>query len=129
MTPADEPPSNPYDPNWPKPEHPYGQAPGQPPADQPPAEQGPYGQPPAAGQPPYAPYGQEQPYGQAPYGQQQPYGQVPYGAPTYGGPMLPKHPSATTTELLALARAVRDGVEQAFGVRLVNEPVLVGCRL
>lgn len=37
--------------------------------------------------------------------------------------------SATTTELLALARAVRDGVEQAFGVRLVNEPVLVGCRL
>ena len=37
--------------------------------------------------------------------------------------------SATTEELLALARAVRDGVEQAFGVRLVTEPVLVGCRL
>ncbi len=37
--------------------------------------------------------------------------------------------SATTDELLALARAVRDGVEQAFGVRLVNEPVLVGCSL
>ncbi len=37
--------------------------------------------------------------------------------------------SATTAELLALARAVRDGVEQAFGVRLVNEPVLVGCTL
>lgn len=37
--------------------------------------------------------------------------------------------AATTVELLALARAVRDGVEQAFGVRLVNEPVLVGCRL
>ena len=36
---------------------------------------------------------------------------------------------ATTSELLALARAVRDGVEQAFGVRLVNEPVLVGCTL
>ena len=37
--------------------------------------------------------------------------------------------SATTEELLTLARAVRDGVEQAFGVRLVNEPVLVGCSL
>ena len=37
--------------------------------------------------------------------------------------------AATTDELLALARAVRDGVEQAFGVRLVNEPVLVGCSL
>jgi UDP-N-acetylmuramate dehydrogenase len=37
--------------------------------------------------------------------------------------------AATTVELLALARAVRDGVEQAFGVRLVNEPVLVGCSL
>jgi UDP-N-acetylmuramate dehydrogenase len=36
---------------------------------------------------------------------------------------------ATTAELLALAREVRDGVERKFGVRLVNEPVLVGCRL
>ena len=34
---------------------------------------------------------------------------------------------ATTEELLALAREVRDGVEAAYGVRLVNEPVLVGC--
>jgi UDP-N-acetylmuramate dehydrogenase len=36
---------------------------------------------------------------------------------------------ATTADLLALARQVRDGVEQAFGVRLENEPVLVGCSL
>lgn len=36
---------------------------------------------------------------------------------------------ATTADLLALAREVRDGVERAFGVRLVNEPVLVGCAL
>lgn len=36
---------------------------------------------------------------------------------------------ATTAELLALAGDVRDGVERAFGVRLVNEPVLVGCDL
>lgn len=35
----------------------------------------------------------------------------------------------TTTDLLALAREVRDGVDARFGVRLVPEPVLVGCRL
>jgi UDP-N-acetylmuramate dehydrogenase len=35
----------------------------------------------------------------------------------------------TTTELLALARDVRDRVEEAFGVRLVPEPVLAGCAL
>jgi UDP-N-acetylmuramate dehydrogenase len=33
---------------------------------------------------------------------------------------------ATTADVLTLAREVRDGVEQAFGVRLVNEPVLIG---
>ncbi|MGD9958202.1 UDP-N-acetylmuramate dehydrogenase [Nocardioides sp.] len=37
--------------------------------------------------------------------------------------------SATTADLLRLALEVRDGVELRFGVRLVNEPVLVGCRL
>ncbi len=36
---------------------------------------------------------------------------------------------ATTADLLALAREIRDGVEQRFGIRLVNEPVLVGCEL
>ncbi|WP_435746673.1 UDP-N-acetylmuramate dehydrogenase [Nocardioides sp. SYSU DS0663] len=36
---------------------------------------------------------------------------------------------ATTAELLDLAREVRDGVEAAYGIRLVNEPVLVGCEL
>ncbi|GAA1478050.1 UDP-N-acetylmuramate dehydrogenase [Nocardioides aestuarii] len=36
---------------------------------------------------------------------------------------------ATTDELLSLAREVRDGVEAAYGIRLVNEPVLVGCEL
>ena len=35
----------------------------------------------------------------------------------------------TTEELLLLARAVRDGVEAAYGIRLVIEPVLVGCEL
>ncbi|MGA8845649.1 MAG: UDP-N-acetylmuramate dehydrogenase [Nocardioides sp.] len=36
---------------------------------------------------------------------------------------------ATTEELLRLARVVRDGVEAAYGIRLVSEPVLVGCEL
>nr|WP_241265454.1 UDP-N-acetylmuramate dehydrogenase [Streptomyces boncukensis] len=37
--------------------------------------------------------------------------------------------SARTADLLALAREVRDGVRDAFGVTLVNEPVTVGCAL
>ena len=37
--------------------------------------------------------------------------------------------AATTADLLALAREIRDGVEQRFGVTLVNEPVLVNCTL
>ncbi|MGR6912831.1 UDP-N-acetylmuramate dehydrogenase [[Actinomadura] parvosata] len=35
--------------------------------------------------------------------------------------------AATAADLLALAREVRDGVREKFGVTLVNEPVLVGC--
>jgi UDP-N-acetylmuramate dehydrogenase len=37
--------------------------------------------------------------------------------------------SARASDLLALAREVRDGVRQQFGVTLVNEPVLVGLTL
>ena len=47
-----------------------------------------------------------------------------------------KHPlavtnrgSATTVDVVALAREIRDGVRDAFGVSLVNEPVLVGTSL
>jgi UDP-N-acetylmuramate dehydrogenase len=47
-----------------------------------------------------------------------------------------KHPLAltnrgggTTADLLALAREIRDGVQDRFAIRLVNEPVLVGCDL
>jgi UDP-N-acetylmuramate dehydrogenase len=36
---------------------------------------------------------------------------------------------ARTSDLLALAREVRDGVRARFGVELVNEPTLVGCSL
>jgi UDP-N-acetylmuramate dehydrogenase len=37
--------------------------------------------------------------------------------------------SARSADLLALARTVRDGVESAFGVRLVPEPELINCAL
>jgi UDP-N-acetylmuramate dehydrogenase len=37
--------------------------------------------------------------------------------------------SASTADLLALAREVRDGVRAAFGVELVNEPTLLGVTL
>jgi UDP-N-acetylmuramate dehydrogenase len=36
---------------------------------------------------------------------------------------------ASTEDLLALAREIRDGVAARFGITLVNEPVLVSCRL
>jgi UDP-N-acetylmuramate dehydrogenase len=36
---------------------------------------------------------------------------------------------ASTAELLALAREIRDEVQRCCGVRLVNEPVTVGCSL
>lgn len=60
------------------------------------------------------------------------------GHPGPGGrvALSTKHPlaltnrgGATTADLLALARAVRDGVRDRFGVELVNEPTLVGCTL
>lgn len=35
----------------------------------------------------------------------------------------------TTAQLLDLAREVRDGVRRAYGITLVNEPVLVNCQL
>ncbi|GAA3142922.1 UDP-N-acetylmuramate dehydrogenase [Planomonospora alba] len=37
--------------------------------------------------------------------------------------------AARTEDLLDLAREVRDGVREKFGVTLVNEPVLIGARL
>ncbi|WP_283139056.1 UDP-N-acetylmuramate dehydrogenase [Rhizohabitans arisaemae] len=39
------------------------------------------------------------------------------------------HGEATAAELLELAREVRDGVAEKFGVRLINEPVLIGMEL
>jgi UDP-N-acetylmuramate dehydrogenase len=36
---------------------------------------------------------------------------------------------ATTADVLALAREIRDGVRERFGISLVAEPVLVGTEL
>jgi UDP-N-acetylmuramate dehydrogenase len=36
---------------------------------------------------------------------------------------------ASATDVVALARTVRDGVRDVFGVTLIPEPVLVGCSL
>ncbi|MFK5635101.1 MULTISPECIES: UDP-N-acetylmuramate dehydrogenase [unclassified Ornithinimicrobium] len=53
----------------------------------------------------------------------------PAGLSTKHTLALTNRGGATAADVLALAREVRDGVEAAFGVRLVNEPVLVGLTL
>lgn len=57
------------------------------------------------------------------------YGTGPARISTKHTLALTNRGSATTEDLLALAREVRDGVRDAFGVTLVNEPVTVGVRL
>jgi UDP-N-acetylmuramate dehydrogenase len=37
--------------------------------------------------------------------------------------------TATTADVIALARAVRDGVRGTFGIDLTPEPILIGCAL
>jgi UDP-N-acetylmuramate dehydrogenase len=57
------------------------------------------------------------------------YGTGPARISTKHTLALTNRGSATTEDLLALAREVRDGVYAAFGVALVNEPVTVGVSL
>ncbi|WP_431984996.1 UDP-N-acetylmuramate dehydrogenase [Streptomyces qinglanensis] len=57
------------------------------------------------------------------------YGQGPARISTKHTLALTNRGSATTADLLALAREVREGVRDAFGVDLTNEPVMVGCAL
>ena len=57
------------------------------------------------------------------------YGAGPAGLSTKHTLALTNRGTAGAEDLLALAREVRDGVEERFGIRLVNEPVLVGCEL
>ncbi|MEV5240013.1 UDP-N-acetylmuramate dehydrogenase [Streptomyces cinnamoneus] len=57
------------------------------------------------------------------------YGSGPARISTKHTLALTNRGQATTEDLLALAREVRDGVHEAFGVTLVNEPVTVGVSL
>jgi UDP-N-acetylmuramate dehydrogenase len=57
------------------------------------------------------------------------YGAGPARVSTKHTLALTNRGSATTDELLALAREIRDGVRERFGVTLVNEPVLLGVTL
>ena len=53
----------------------------------------------------------------------------PVGLSTKHALALTNRGEGTTAELLALARTVRDGVRDTFGIVLEAEPVLVGCAL
>jgi len=57
------------------------------------------------------------------------YGERAAGVSTKHTLALTNRGGASTEDLLALAREIRDGVRAAFGVVLVNEPVLVGATL
>ncbi|MFE9422069.1 UDP-N-acetylmuramate dehydrogenase [Kitasatospora sp. NPDC006697] len=57
------------------------------------------------------------------------YGSGPATLSTKHTLALTNRGRATTADLLALAREIRAGVHAAFGVELVNEPVLVGVEL
>ncbi len=57
------------------------------------------------------------------------YGSGPATLSTKHTLALTNRGRATTEDLLTLAREIRDGVHAAFGVELVNEPVMVGVSL
>jgi UDP-N-acetylmuramate dehydrogenase len=57
------------------------------------------------------------------------YGAGPVTLSTKHTLALTNRGAATTADLLALAREIRAGVESAYGIRLVPEPVLIGCEL
>lgn len=57
------------------------------------------------------------------------YGRGPARISTKHTLALTNRGGATTADLLALAREVRAGVAEAFGITLVNEPVMVGVAL
>jgi UDP-N-acetylmuramate dehydrogenase len=57
------------------------------------------------------------------------YGEGAVGLSTKHTLALTNRGGASTAELLALAREIRDRVAERFDIELVNEPVLVGCSL
>jgi UDP-N-acetylmuramate dehydrogenase len=63
------------------------------------------------------------------FGKGHPGGDVPVSISTKHTLALTNRGSGTTEQLLTLAREIRDGVRDRFGVVLHPEPVLVGCEL
>jgi UDP-N-acetylmuramate dehydrogenase len=57
------------------------------------------------------------------------YGTPPAQLSTKHTLALTNRGGATSDDLLALAREVRAGVQDRFGIQLAPEPVLVGCAL
>lgn len=58
-----------------------------------------------------------------------PDGEAPARLSTKHALALTNRGAATSSDVIALARTVRDGVKTAFGIELTPEPVLVGCSL
>jgi UDP-N-acetylmuramate dehydrogenase len=57
------------------------------------------------------------------------WGEGPVGLSSKHALALVNRGGATTADLVAVARQVRDGVRARFGIELVNEPLIVGGRL
>lgn len=66
---------------------------------------------------------------QAGFGKGYPGDDAPARLSTKHALALTNRGAATTADVIALARTVRDGVRAAFGIDLTPEPVLVGCSL
>lgn len=63
------------------------------------------------------------------FGKGYPGAQAPARLSTKHALALTNRGHATTGDIIALARTVRDGVAAAFGIELTPEPVLIGCQL
>jgi UDP-N-acetylmuramate dehydrogenase len=63
------------------------------------------------------------------FGKGYPHDQAPCRLSTKHALALTNRGGATAEDVIALARAVRDGVHAVFGITLKPEPVLLGCRL
>ena len=66
---------------------------------------------------------------QAGFGKGYPGDGAPVRLSTKHALALTNRGAATTADVLALARTVRDGVRTTFGIELTPEPILIGCSL
>jgi UDP-N-acetylmuramate dehydrogenase len=66
---------------------------------------------------------------QAGFGKGHPGDGAPARLSTKHALALTNRGGATSADVIALARTVRDGVVAAFGIELTPEPILIGCAL